>query len=157
MPGACCAVPCVVLDLLGMNYYPKVCSQTSRSNGKSGIAICKLSAEAVIKKDVVAINNVASTLLRHANLFLTMLSLVQDAGIKDIARDPMKARDFVKERFCLDETEERAAHRFASRIFDSIKAIVPEVMERIHTVLQVSCFCTFVKSFVLAICEYHCH
>ncbi|KAL5111286.1 Phosphatidylinositol 3-kinase catalytic subunit type 3 [Taenia crassiceps] len=76
------------------------------------------------------------SLRRHANLFLTMLSLVQDAGIKDIARDPMKARDFVKERFCLDETEERAAHRFASRIFDSIKAIVPEVMERIHTVLQ---------------------
>ncbi|VDM25709.1 unnamed protein product [Hydatigera taeniaeformis] len=74
-----------------------------------------------------------------------MLSLVQDAGIKDIARDPMKARDFVKERFCLDETEERAAHRFASRIFDSIKAIMPEVMERIHTVLQVGCSAYFIK------------
>ncbi|CDS39923.1 phosphatidylinositol 3 kinase catalytic subunit [Echinococcus multilocularis] len=92
------------------------------------------------------------SLRRHANLFLTMLSLVQDAGIKDIARDPMKARDFVKERFCLDETEERAAHRFASRIFDSIKAIVPEVMERIHTVMQYMHLCIWFKWSCLCRC-----
>uniref|UniRef100_A0A5K3F661 Phosphatidylinositol 3-kinase catalytic subunit type 3 n=2 Tax=Mesocestoides corti TaxID=53468 RepID=A0A5K3F661_MESCO len=76
------------------------------------------------------------SLRRHANLFLTLLSLVHDAGIHDIARDPIKACDFVKERFSLDQTDEKAVNRFASRLTDSVKAIVPEVMERIHTVMQ---------------------
>ncbi|KAL7062070.1 hypothetical protein AAHC03_01522 [Spirometra sp. Aus1] len=76
------------------------------------------------------------SLRRHANLFLTLFSLVHDTGIHDVARDPSKACEFLKERFCIDQTDEKAAFRFASRLTDSVKAFVPEMMERIHSVVQ---------------------
>ncbi|VDK87957.1 unnamed protein product [Dibothriocephalus latus] len=83
------------------------------------------------------------SLRRHANLFLTFFSLVHDTGIHDIARDPGKACEFLKERFCIDQTDEKAAFRFASRLTDSVKAFVPEMMERIHSVVQVCLLRTF--------------
>ncbi|VDL88806.1 unnamed protein product [Schistocephalus solidus] len=85
------------------------------------------------------------SLRRHANLFLTLFSLVHDTGIHDVARDPSKACEFLKERFCIDQTDEKAAFRFASRLTDSVKAFVPEMMERIHSVVQV-CLLRIIRS-----------
>ncbi|VEL31552.1 unnamed protein product [Protopolystoma xenopodis] len=83
---------------------------------------------------------------RYASVFLTLITLVSDAGINDIARDPGKVTDFLKERFCLDQPDEPAVNRLASRMTESVKAFVPDIMERIHTVVQVS-VCKFICSF----------
>ncbi|THD23175.1 Phosphatidylinositol 3-kinase [Fasciola hepatica] len=74
-------------------------------------------------------------LRRHTNLFLTLFSLVTNAEVRT-SQDQINACEFLKERFCTNQTEERAINRLASRMTESIKAIVPDIMERIHTVMQ---------------------
>ncbi|KAA3681011.1 phosphatidylinositol 3-kinase [Paragonimus westermani] len=76
-------------------------------------------------------------LRRHANLFLTLFSLVSNMDVRSTSRDQSSACEFLKERFCINQTEERAVNRLASRMTESIKAIVPDIMERIHVLLQV--------------------
>ncbi|KAF5400580.1 Phosphatidylinositol 3-kinase catalytic subunit type [Paragonimus heterotremus] len=75
-------------------------------------------------------------LRRHANLFLTLFSLVSNMDVRSTSRDQSSACEFLKERFCINQTEERAVNRLASRMTESIKAIVPDIMERIHVLLQ---------------------
>ncbi|VDN97214.1 unnamed protein product [Rodentolepis nana] len=72
----------------------------------------------------------------HANVFMAILSLVQDAGIGDIARDPQKSFDFIKERFLLDKPGEEASQRFCKRVLDGIGSVMPEVIEKIHLLMQ---------------------
>ncbi|VUZ57520.1 unnamed protein product [Hymenolepis diminuta] len=72
----------------------------------------------------------------HANVFMALLSLVQDAGIGDIARDPQKSFDFLKERFLLDRPGEEASQRFCKRVLDGIGSVMPEVIEKIHLLMQ---------------------
>ncbi|KAF6777301.1 hypothetical protein AHF37_03592 [Paragonimus kellicotti] len=76
-------------------------------------------------------------LRRHANLFLTLFSLISNMDVRSTSRDQSSACEFLKERFCINQTEERAVNRLASRMTESIKAIVPDIMERIHVLLQV--------------------
>ncbi|KAM7540029.1 hypothetical protein Aperf_G00000024770 [Anoplocephala perfoliata] len=72
----------------------------------------------------------------HANVFMALLSLVQDAGVGDIARDPQKSLDFLKERFLLDKSAEEASQRFCKRVLDGIGSVMPEVIEKIHLLMQ---------------------
>ncbi|CAH8494066.1 unnamed protein product [Heterobilharzia americana] len=72
----------------------------------------------------------------HANLFLTLFSLVSNTGIQSIASGQNNASEFLKEHFCVHQSEERAVSRLANRMTESIKAIVPDIMERIHTIVQ---------------------
>nr|QIA61945.1 phosphatidylinositol-4,5-bisphosphate 3-kinase tpye 3 [Dugesia japonica] len=76
--------------------------------------------------------NTFNYLRRHANQCLSLLSLITDAGIQDFSREPDKACEFVKERFLLDFTEEQAIHRLAERLTASVKAIFPDMMEKLH-------------------------
>ncbi|CAH8609292.1 unnamed protein product [Dicrocoelium dendriticum] len=75
-------------------------------------------------------------LRRHANLFLTLFSLVSNMDVRTTARDQSSACEFLKERFCINQTEERAVNRLTNRMTESIKAIVPDIMERIHSLMQ---------------------
>ncbi|CAL8095993.1 unnamed protein product [Calicophoron daubneyi] len=75
-------------------------------------------------------------LRRHLNLFLTLFSLASYTELRTNSREQTSACEFLKDRFCSDQSEERAVNRLASRMTDSIKALVPDIMERIHTVMQ---------------------
>ena len=65
-----------------------------------------------------------------------MFSLALDAGIKDISRDPNKVFDFFKERFCLGQSEDHARYHLARKISESTNAFMPELMEKLHYVMQ---------------------
>lgn len=71
---------------------------------------------------------------------MTMLLVVQDAGIKDAARGPRKACGFVGECFCLYMTVEGTAYPFASRMFTSTKD------PHYFTSRLVWCTCRFVEA-----------
>ncbi|KAH8861063.1 Phosphatidylinositol 3-kinase catalytic subunit type 3 [Schistosoma japonicum] len=75
-------------------------------------------------------------LRRHANLFLTLFSLMSNTGIQSFNGHQNNASEFLKEHFCVHQSEERAVSRLANRMTESIKAIVPDIMERIHTIVQ---------------------
>ncbi|KAG5452089.1 Phosphatidylinositol 3-kinase catalytic subunit type 3 [Clonorchis sinensis] len=75
-------------------------------------------------------------LRRHANLFLSLFSLIQNVSVLPTPRDYTNACEFLKERFCINQTEERAVHRLASRMTEAIKSVVPDIMERIRAFAQ---------------------
>ncbi|CAH8505826.1 unnamed protein product [Schistosoma rodhaini] len=75
-------------------------------------------------------------LRRHANLFLTLFSLMSNTGIQSFNGQQNNASEFLKEHFCVHQSEEKAVSRLANRMTESIKAIVPDIMERIHTIVQ---------------------
>ncbi|VDO59236.1 unnamed protein product [Schistosoma margrebowiei] len=79
-------------------------------------------------------------LRRHANLFLTLFSLMSNTGIQNFNGQQNNASEFLKEHFCVHQSEEKAVSRLANRMTESIKAIVPDIMERIHTIVQVNNF-----------------
>ncbi|VDP41921.1 unnamed protein product [Schistosoma mattheei] len=79
-------------------------------------------------------------LRRHANLFLTLFSLMSNTGIQSFNGQQNNASEFLKEHFCVHQSEEKAVSRLANRMTESIKAIVPDIMERIHTIVQVNNF-----------------
>lgn len=76
---------------------------------------------------------------------MALLSLVQDAGVGDIARDPQKSFDFLKERFLLERPGEEASQRFCKRVLDGIGSVMPEVIEKLHLFLQVGVFIIQIK------------
>lgn len=68
----------------------------------------------------------------HANLILTLLGLMVDAGIKDLAGDAASVLGKVEERFRLDLSAEQAELFFLSLINESLNAFLPEILERVH-------------------------
>ncbi len=72
----------------------------------------------------------------HANLILTLLGLMADAGIKDLslAGDPQQVLAKVEEKFRLDLNLEQAEHFFLDLINESLNAFLPELFERFHKV-----------------------
>ena len=68
----------------------------------------------------------------HANLILTLLGLMVDAGIKDLAADPVMVLGKVEEKFRLDLNVEQAELFFLSLVNDSMNALLPEILERVH-------------------------
>ena len=68
----------------------------------------------------------------HANLILTLLGLMVDAGIKDLAADPVMVLGKVEEKFRLDLNVEQAELFFLSLVNDSMSALLPEILERVH-------------------------
>ncbi|KAJ3023312.1 Phosphatidylinositol (PI) 3-kinase [Thoreauomyces humboldtii] len=81
---------------------------------------------------VVAFNS----LRKNANLILNLFSLMIDANVPDIAIEPDKAVFKVQERFRLDLSDEQAIQFFQGLINESIGAVFPQVMEKIHQVAQ---------------------
>lgn len=77
-----------------------------------------------------------TTLRKSSNLILNLFSLMVDANIPDIMLEPDKAVLKVKERFHLEMSEEEAMRHFESLIADSVGAIFPVVIDRLHGLVQ---------------------
>lgn len=79
-----------------------------------------------------------SILRKSANLILNLFSLMVDAGIPDIEREgaPNLAVLKVQEKFGLELSEEEAMARFDALIGDSLTALFPIVIDRMHNITQ---------------------
>ncbi|KAI9850100.1 MAG: Phosphatidylinositol (PI) 3-kinase [Thelocarpon superellum] len=77
-----------------------------------------------------------TTLRKSSNLILNLFSLMVDANIPDIRMEPDKAVLKVKERFHLEMSEEEAIRHFEALIQDSVNAIFPVVIDRLHGIIQ---------------------
>jgi len=73
-----------------------------------------------------------SILRKNSNLILNLFSLMVDANIKDIAIEPDKAVMKVQERFQVNLPEEQANQFFKTLIKDSVNALFPQMIEKIH-------------------------
>lgn len=96
-----------------------------------------------------------TTLRKSANLILNLFSLMVDANIPDILIEPDKAvlkvppsppvgpSDAlgvliwqVKEKFCLEMSEEEAIRHFSDLIHESLGALMPRIIDLTHGLLQ---------------------
>merc|ERR1711869_144474 len=71
-------------------------------------------------------------LRRHAKLIINLLYLMTDAGIKDLAADPQFAILKVQQKFEALMDDEQAEEHFLSLIHESVTALFPVMMEKIH-------------------------
>ncbi|CCJ29853.1 unnamed protein product [Pneumocystis jirovecii] len=76
------------------------------------------------------------TLRKSANLIMNLFSLMVQSNISDIKIEPDKAVLKVKERFCLEMTDEEAIKYFQQLINDSISALFPVLIDRVHNIAQ---------------------
>lgn len=78
-----------------------------------------------------------TTLRKSANLILNLFSLMSHSSIPDIMVERDNAAVFkVKEKFCLEMTEEEAIVHFQNLINDSVNAFLPMVIDRLHNLAQ---------------------
>ncbi len=77
-----------------------------------------------------------TTLRKSSNLILNLFSLMVDANIPDIKLEPDKAVLKVQERFHLEMSEEEAIRHFEVLIGDSVNALFPVIIDRIHEFMQ---------------------
>ncbi|CCF59598.1 hypothetical protein KAFR_0H01890 [Kazachstania africana CBS 2517] len=77
-----------------------------------------------------------SILRRNAGLILNLFELMKQSNIPDIRVDPDGAILKVKERFNLDISEEEAIIHFQTLINDSVNALLPIVIDRLHNLAQ---------------------
>ncbi|KAM3161766.1 Phosphatidylinositol 3-kinase VPS34 [Lachancea thermotolerans] len=77
-----------------------------------------------------------SILRRNANLILNLFELMKTSDIPDIKIDPDGAMLKVKEKFCLDMSEEEAIIHFQNLINASVNALLPLVIDRLHNLAQ---------------------
>lgn len=75
-----------------------------------------------------------SILRKSANLILNLFALMVNSAVPDIALEPDKAVLKVQEKFRLDLSEEEAVQFFQNLITESVGALFPQVMEKIHQV-----------------------
>jgi len=68
----------------------------------------------------------------NASLILNLLSLMVDAGIKDLSADPQSVLEEIKDKLRLGLTSEQAEFHFVSLISESLSALAPQMMEYIH-------------------------
>jgi phosphatidylinositol 3-kinase len=77
-----------------------------------------------------------TTLRKSSNLILNLFSLMVDANIPDIKIEPDKVVLKVKERFHLEMSEEDAIRYFERLIEDSMSAMIPVVIDKLHGFVQ---------------------
>ncbi|KAF3940384.1 hypothetical protein ABW19_dt0202894 [Dactylella cylindrospora] len=77
-----------------------------------------------------------SILRKSANLILNLWTLMIDAGIPDVEREPDTAVLKVQEKFALELSEEDAMKRFDGLIADSLSALFPIMIDRMHNITQ---------------------
>ena len=61
-----------------------------------------------------------------------------DSNVPDIALEPDKTIQKVRDRFCLNLTEEQAVQTLQQLMDESISALFPQMVEQIHRWAQVS-------------------
>ncbi|KAH3663922.1 hypothetical protein WICMUC_005861 [Wickerhamomyces mucosus] len=77
-----------------------------------------------------------SILRKNSNLILNLFELMRNSSIPDISLDPELAVLKVKDKFCLDMSEEEAIIHFQNLINDSVSALLPMVIDRLHSLAQ---------------------
>ncbi|CAB93847.1 Phosphatidylinositol 3-kinase vps34 [Schizosaccharomyces pombe] len=77
-----------------------------------------------------------TALRKSSNLILNLFSLMVDANIPDIKFDKEKVVYKVKERFCLQMSESDAIKYFEQLINDSVSALFPQIIDRMHNLAQ---------------------
>lgn len=77
-----------------------------------------------------------TTLRKSSNLILNLFHLMVDANIPDIQIDPSRAVEKVQEKLCLNMSEEEAITHFQVLINDSVSALLPVVIDRLHSLAQ---------------------
>ncbi|KAK1596898.1 phosphatidylinositol 3 [Colletotrichum navitas] len=77
-----------------------------------------------------------TALRKSSNLILNLFSLMVDANIPDIRLEPDKAVLKVRERFHLELTEEESMLFFERIIEDTLGAIAPVVIDKLHELVQ---------------------
>ncbi|CCH41615.1 Phosphatidylinositol 3-kinase catalytic subunit type 3 [Wickerhamomyces ciferrii] len=77
-----------------------------------------------------------SILRKNSNLILNLFEMMRDSSIPDITIEPDRAVYKVKEKFCLDMSEEEAIIHFQNLINDSVSALLPMVIDRLHSLAQ---------------------
>ena len=77
-----------------------------------------------------------SALRKNSNLILNLFSLMVDANIPDIKLEPDKAVLKVKDRFHLELSEEDAIRTLERIMDDSLSALVPVVIDKLHEIVQ---------------------
>lgn len=80
-----------------------------------------------------------TALRKSSNLILNLFSLMVDANITDIrlmGREVGGAVEKVRERFHLEMTDEEAMRHFEGLIADSVGALFPVVIDRLHNMMQ---------------------
>ncbi|EMR08363.1 hypothetical protein PNEG_03203 [Pneumocystis murina B123] len=76
------------------------------------------------------------TLRKSANLIINLFALMLESNISDIKFEPDKSVLKVKERFCLEMTDEEAIKYFQQLINDSVSAFFPVLIDRVHNIAQ---------------------
>jgi len=71
-------------------------------------------------------------LRRHAKLIINLLYLMTDSGIRDLCGDPQFAILKVEQKFQEIMDDEHAEKHFLSLIEDSVSALFPVVLEKLH-------------------------
>jgi len=71
-------------------------------------------------------------LRRHSKLIINLLCLMTDSGIKDLSGDPMFAILKVQQKFQAAMDDEQAEEHFLSLINESVNALFPAVLEKLH-------------------------
>ncbi|AAS54378.1 AGL113Cp [Eremothecium gossypii ATCC 10895] len=77
-----------------------------------------------------------SILRRNAGLILNLFELMKTSDIPDIQMDPDGAILKVKEKFCLNMSEEQATVHFQNLINASVNALLPLVIDHLHNLAQ---------------------
>ncbi|KAF2144312.1 uncharacterized protein K452DRAFT_267601 [Aplosporella prunicola CBS 121167] len=77
-----------------------------------------------------------TTLRKSSSLILNLFSLMREANVPDIKIERDKAVWKVQERMCLDMSEEEAIRHFEGLIQDSVTAVMPVVIDRLHGLVQ---------------------
>ena len=77
-------------------------------------------------------------LRRHANLILNLFSLMVDANVPDIALEPDKTVQKVQDKFKLELNDEQAVHHITEQVEQSVRSIMPVVVDQLHKMTQVS-------------------
>ncbi|KAI8618326.1 kinase-like domain-containing protein [Chytriomyces sp. MP71] len=77
-----------------------------------------------------------NSLRKSANLILNLFALMVNANVPDIRVEPDKVVLKVQEKFKLELSEEEAIQFFQALINESVGAVFPQVMERIHGIAQ---------------------
>lgn len=77
-----------------------------------------------------------TTLRKSSNLILNLFALMVESDLPDIRVEPGKAAEKVKERFKLELSDEEAVRALKGVVDDSMNALVPIVIDRIHGLAQ---------------------
>lgn len=77
-----------------------------------------------------------AALRKQSGLVLNLFGLMVDANIPDIRAEPERVVEKVMERFMLGISEEEAIRAFERVIEDSVGAIFPVVIDRLHGIVQ---------------------